>query len=278
MKVTVIITNYNKAPFLEEAIESAIRQDYKEFELLIIDDGSTDNSKLIIKSYLQHPRVKAIFQENQGVISTRNKAIRSATGEFVVQLDGDDKLAPNFLTETVLVMLANERAGIVYGEVEFFGEKKGLWDLGGYSLEKQLRTNQIVITALFKKSDFLKSGGYDMLFQNGYEDWDLWLSIISLGKEVVKIDKRLFFYRILDLSRNSSISKKDLVEIRKNLFFKHKDLYNECFINPIELANEVERLKEFETAFNNIKMTFEYKMGKLLLSPIRKLKTLFSKS
>jgi len=278
LKVTVIITNYNKAPFLEEAIESAIRQDYKEFELLIIDDGSTDNSKLIIKSYLQHPRVKAIFQENQGVISTRNKAIRSATGEFVVQLDGDDKLAPNFLTETVLVMLANERAGIVYGEVEFFGEKKGLWDLGGYSLEKQLRTNQIVITALFKKSDFLKSGGYDMLFQNGYEDWDLWLSIISLGKEVVKIDKRLFFYRILDLSRNSSISKKDLVEIRKNLFFKHKDLYNECFINPIELANEVERLKEFETAFNNIKMTFEYKMGKLLLSPIRKLKTLFSKS
>ena len=162
--------------------DSTLRQTYPYFDILIIDDGSTDESIDIIKSFENDSRVTTIFQENLGVIKTRNKAILEVSGEFIVQLDGDDKLHPEFLSWTVPVLKEDKNIGIVFCETELFGSKTGLWNLGNYSLVKQLFTNQIVITALFRKQDFLKiKGGYNECFMRGYEDWDLWLSIIGLG-------------------------------------------------------------------------------------------------
>ena len=111
---TIIITNYNKAPFLKESIDSALNQNFEDFDVLITDDGSTDESMNIINEYQNNPKTSIIFKENEGVITTRNRAINEAKGKYIVQLDGDDKLDVDFLKLTVPVLEKKEKVGIAY--------------------------------------------------------------------------------------------------------------------------------------------------------------------
>jgi glycosyltransferase involved in cell wall biosynthesis len=266
LKVTIIITSYNKGPFLRAAIESALNQKYKDFGILIIDDGSIDESKDVIESYQKNSLVEIHCQENKGVVETRNKAISLAKGEYVLQLDGDDKLGDNFLSLTVPILENDKNVGIVYCNTSFFGSKNGFWDLGEFTLEKQLRSNQIVITALFRKSDFLKTEGYSHDFDKGYEDWDLWMSILELKRTVVKIESVQFYYRILSGSRNIGISAKIERELKYNIWKNHQSLYDSIDLNPVNLLWDLEKLKlenkELSVKVNSI----DFKFGRWALS------------
>ena len=266
-QVTIIITSYNKDLYLKEAIDSCVAQNYKDFELLIIDDGSTDKSFEIIESYSELPFVRILKQENKGVIFTRNRAIKEAKGEFIVQVDGDDKLGPDFLSDSVPILEAESKVSIVYSATKFIGEKSGVWDLGEYSLLKQLTTNLIVVTSLFRKSDYLLTDGYRTEFKGGLEDWDFWLSIIELGGEVRQVKKVNFFYRILNDSRNHSISNEAI--LKKRIFEKHTNLYLE---NGLDSTNLLWRLREKDEVISSLeiaKQSAEYKIGKIILYPYR---------
>ena len=276
-KVTIIITNYNKEKYLLESIESALNQTYKSFDLLIVDDGSTDNSKEVIEKYREYSNVIIEYQQNNGVIYTRNKAISLAKGKYILQLDGDDKLHSNYLKWAVPVLEAKKNVGIVYCKTEFFGSKTGIWELGDYSIKKQLVTNQIVITALFRKEDFFKTDGYRGAFSKGIEDWDFWLSLIELGLGVVQIPKVGFYYRILKESRNSHYSIKDEIAIKSKISNFHQDLYWENGFDSANLLWEQELLKWKIRDLELIKESREYQLGRLLLLPFRWLKKTISK-
>jgi glycosyltransferase involved in cell wall biosynthesis len=266
-QVTIIITSYNKDLYLKEAIDSCVAQNYKDFELLIIDDGSTDKSIEIIESYSELPFVRILKQENKGVIFTRNRAIREAKGKFIVQVDGDDKLGPDFLLDTVPILQAESQVSIVYSGTEFIGEKSGVWNLGEYSLMEQLTTNLIVVTSLFRKSDYFLTKGYRDEFAGGLEDWDFWLSIIELGGEVRQLKKVNFFYRILNDSRNHSISNE--ATLKKRIFEKHTNLYLE---NGLDSTTLLWRLREKDEVISSLeiaKQSAEYKIGKIILYPYR---------
>lgn len=275
--VSIIITNYNKAPYLKEAIDSALRQSRKADEILIIDDGSTDNSLAIINQYINTPNVKIVTQENQGIIAVRNKAIKQAKGDLILQLDGDDLLHKDYLKLTVPHLDQSNNIGIAYCQTEFIGNKSGKWDLGKFSLRKQLTSNQIVITALFRKVDFMKTPGYRNQFSEGLEDWDLWLSILSLGREVKQIDSIGFYYRILSNSRNVSYSKEKETNIKKNISTLHWKLYIENGVDPVNLLWEQEVLKNEIYDLKVFKNSMEYKLGSLLLKPLRVLQKLIPK-
>jgi len=92
--VTVYITNYNYGRYLSQAIESVLNQTFTDFELIVVDDGSVDDSRDIIRQYQGHPKVRTIFQENQGLNKTNNIALRSARGKYIMRLDADDYLDP----------------------------------------------------------------------------------------------------------------------------------------------------------------------------------------
>jgi len=274
MKATIIITSFNKEAFLKEAIESALNQSYDNFELLIIDDGSTDNSQQVIKEF-QDPRITTIFKENEGVIKTRNRAIKEAKGQYIVQLDGDDILGKDFLQKTIPEIENNSTVGIVYCATKLFGAKDKIWDLGEYSIEKQLTTNQIVITALFKKDDFLKTNGYNQDFSEGLEDWDFWLSLIELGIEVKQLNDVEFYYRILPDSRNNFTKEKE--ERIKNLIWKnHKELYAKYITSPANLLWEIYALESKIKDLNYYKNSRAFKIGDSLLNIPRKFKSIFS--
>jgi glycosyltransferase involved in cell wall biosynthesis len=270
MTVTLIIINYNKGPYVREAIDSALNQDYSDYEILIIDDGSTDGSTEIIQEYeVNYEDIHVIFQENKGVISTRNIAIMAAKGEFIVQLDGDDKLDENFLKWTVPVLKENENVGIVFCKTCLFGARSGNWNRGEYSIKRQLTANLIVITALFRKSDYLRTHGYRDEFKEGLEDWDFWLSIIELGKEVREVNEIGFNYRILEDSRNSSYSLVVHQKLKQQIFEFHSELYLINGLNPVKLLWDI-RVQESINNDLSIKVrSLEYRLGNLLLKPFR---------
>jgi glycosyltransferase involved in cell wall biosynthesis len=277
MEVSIIVINYNKDIYLRESIDSSIRNLVNDSEILIVDDGSTDDSIKIINSYSRNDSIRIILKENEGVIKTRNRAIKEARGKYIIQLDGDDIMEDNFVQKALLSIKESDNIGIVYGQTSFCGSKSGIWDLGIFSLQKQLYTNQIVITALFKKEDFFAAKRYDEAFKEGYEDWDLWLSIIELGKEVKQLQEPALKYRILSGSRNHTITSEVQEELRRKIYKKHYILYLNNFEDPINLFwNNLfltDKLKEIKYYKNSL----EYRLGQMLLFLPKMVKRFFSK-
>jgi len=107
--VSIIITSYNYGRYLSEAIESVLKQTYQNIEIIVVDDGSTDNTKNIAKRY----PVRYFYQANQGVATARNNGIKRSDGEFFLCLDADDKLLPDYIRKTVKVMMETPNIGFV---------------------------------------------------------------------------------------------------------------------------------------------------------------------
>ena len=150
-----------KAPFVEEAILSALNQTYKNIEIVCIDDCSTDETKSIL-SQIQNKYSQIVIlenSENKGVVYSRNKAIEMSTGEYILPLDSDDTIGPTYIEKAVKILDENKKIGIVYCKARFFGIKNEEWNLPEYNPQKIIFGNCIFCSALFRKSDFEKVGG-----------------------------------------------------------------------------------------------------------------------
>lgn len=225
-KVSIIVTCYNLAKYLYECLESVQKQTHTNWECIIVDDGSTDNTKQVCDSFMEiDTRFIYHYQKNQGVACARNVGIALTKGNFILSLDADDKIAPEYLSSVIQTHREHPEATIVYTDCICFDENKSwIWTLPDYSFRGLLDENLITATALIRRSDFEKSEGYDpLLFIR--EDWDLWLSILEPSSKVVKIDRPLFFYRQLNTSRNKSIPEDKWEETKKRLYFKHIKKY-----------------------------------------------------
>lgn len=229
-KISVIVPCYNQEIYLEECLKSILEQTFQDFEIICINDGSTDNSQIILEKYAkQDSRIKIIKQNNQGVVLSRNNAIKIAKGKYIYPLDADDKIAPTCLKKLYTIM----KEGIydvVYSQTEFFGAKNGLFCLPKPSKKNMSKRNCVVCSALYKKSDWKKFGGYDTEMNEGYEDWEFWLNFIENNKKFYRIDEVLFFYRQKNKSRNTSIPTNTIKKLLKYIYNKHKKL-NICLKN-----------------------------------------------
>ena len=123
-EISVIIDNYNYSKYIGDAIQSVLSQDFPDFELIIVDDGSTDDSRDIISSFTDS-RSKKIFKENGGQLSAFNEGFEAATGEIVCFLDSDDLYQQGYLRTVAKYFAQYPDCGCLLGKVEFFGEKNG---------------------------------------------------------------------------------------------------------------------------------------------------------
>src|SRR5688500_2839903 len=112
--VTIYITNYNYGKFIRKSIESALEQTLHDFELIIIDDGSTDNSKEIIEEYRSNPKVTIVYQKNKGLNITNNIAMRLAKGKYIMRLDADDFLEPSAIEVMSARLEADDSLGLIF--------------------------------------------------------------------------------------------------------------------------------------------------------------------
>lgn len=246
--VSVIIPCYNQGQYLDYAVESVLSQTYQHFEIIVINDGSTDPETIeIIKNY-QKPKTRIIHTKNQGVVAARNQAIQLSQGKYILPLDADDKIASTYLEEAVELLEANDNLGIVYCEAEFFGEQTGKWELPQYDFPNILLGNMIFCSGFFRKSDWQEVNGYNPNMVDGWEDYDFWLSIIELGREVYQIPKILFFYRRKLISRTETIDSQKLLELHTYVFRNHAQLYEKnidiIFARAIDFKEQVKQEKE----------------------------------
>lgn len=201
-KVSVIIPCYNCGQYLNDAIESVKKQTFSDWEIIVIDDGSTDQETINILSTLPcDNRIKLIQQGNNGPAYARNTGISQAKGELILPLDADDTISPYYMEEAVPLFEKNDNLGIVYCRAQKFGKETGEWILPSYSAQNMAFDNVIFVSAFFKKSDWELVGGFPNYAYFGLEDYAFWLRLLRLGREVYKIDKILFNYRIRDISR-----------------------------------------------------------------------------
>ncbi len=218
--ISVIMPVYNTAPFLKEAIESVLQQTENNFELIIINDASTDQSKEVISSILD-PRIRLINNEkNLGLAVSLNKGIRAATGKYIARMDGDDVALPNRFEEQLQTIKSADRKSVVCSTcllIDESGNKIGKWkDDTKYISAKDIRNqlpnnNCIVHPSVFVRKDVLSEFFYDPE-QHESEDYDLWLRMASDEVQFLKIEQPLILHRI----RKHSFTR----QRQQNVFFK----------------------------------------------------------
>jgi glycosyltransferase involved in cell wall biosynthesis len=203
--VSIVIPCYNHGAFLPETLDSVDAQTFRDFEVIIVDDGSTDEITVQLLDRLEQPRCRVIRTVNRGVSAARNRGIDEAAGRFILPLDADDLIAPEYLARTVPILETQPNVAVVSGERQLFGERQGLAPLPAYDPRRLLVENLIYPAALFRKADWAAVGGYNEAMASGWEDWDFWVAMAQLDRRVVRLPDVLFHYRVCLSSRDHSL-------------------------------------------------------------------------
>jgi GT2 family glycosyltransferase len=226
-RVTVVIPCFNQGAYIDDAINSVLAQTFQDFEIIVVDDGSTDPATIERLRDYQRPKTRVVRTENHGPSAARNLGISLGTGEYILPLDADDRIAATYLRRGIEALDARPGVGIVYGRTEMFGARTGLVPGAGFDLHEILFSNTIVVTALFRRKDWRAAGGYAVNMTEGFEDWDFWLTLLEQGREVSLLPETLFFYRVSDTSRNATLhgSSERLQRMRRAAMLNHLLLY-----------------------------------------------------
>lgn len=186
-KVSIIIPCWNQAHWLSDAIESALNQTVK-CEVIVVNDGSPDNTSEVARKY----PVKLIEKENGGLSSARNAGIKASTGEYILTLDADDKILPEFVEKC----LQADDDIVGTGQQEF-GDSNYLWNnQPEHPTHEHFKVaNQINCCSLYKKEIWETVEGYDETMKHGLEDWDFWFQATKAGYTVTVLREPLFLYR-----------------------------------------------------------------------------------
>jgi glycosyltransferase involved in cell wall biosynthesis len=206
--VSIIIPAYNYGRFILETLESVRSQTFTDFECLVIDNGSTDNTKEIIGEILTDKRFKYFYQENKGVSAARNRGLREAKGKYVQFLDADDLIQRQKLEQSVNFLESNSSTHLVYSDMRYFrdGKSEELYMNYNCSREDQrpwmkyvsgsgkemmqlfLKGNNMVISSPVFRAELTGEIGYMDESIGHNEDWDFWLRIVLAGKEFHFLD------------------------------------------------------------------------------------------
>jgi len=190
MIASIIIPLYNQQEFVEKAIESALNQTFKDAEVIVVNDGSTDSSLSIAKRY----PVVIVDQMNKGLAGARNAGVLNSTGNFLLPLDADDWIEATYLEKT-LPLMYDDTVGLVSTDMHFFGTQNTIIRIKPTTLSQEMLANRLPVCSLIRREAFLQTGGYNPRLAKGYEDWSLWIDILKRGWQHKVVSEALFHYR-----------------------------------------------------------------------------------
>ncbi|MES2762087.1 MAG: glycosyltransferase family A protein [Bacteroidota bacterium] len=272
--VSIIIPAYNYAGYIGECLDSVLSQSAKDWECIVVDNGSTDNTAEVVKKYaVKDDRIKYHYTDQKGVSFARNYAATISQGKYILPLDADDKIDSTFVDKAVRVLDNNPGISLVYCDAILFGAVNKKWILPDYNYRDLLIENSIFCSALFRKTEFETAGGYNVNMVEGFEDWDFWIKFLAHDKKVVKIQEPLFYYRIKENSRNSVLDQEKQLRLRMQIYNNHKELYHRFFSIPELLYNNYVLNQKYESIAHSL----TYKIGKALASPVNLLKKMLHK-
>ncbi|MDO7172729.1 glycosyltransferase family 2 protein [Mariniflexile sp. AS56] len=270
--VSIIVPCYNQAHFLSEALKSVLNQTYTNWECIIVNDGSPDNTQEVAKSWCtKDKRFTYVEKENGGLSSARNAGVEGSNGEFILPLDADDIIHETFLEKLVPVLNQNKNLAIVSCYSNFFTDtienvihkQKPV----GTTYHALLYENIMMATSLYRKSCWETVGGYDENMKSGFEDWEFWLAITKHGWEFKFVEEFLFYYRKSKKSMLTDTLKSHLEANMSYMYKKHKEVYIAQYDTTLDYLFHI--IKKHRTSEMTIKNSFEYKIGRLLTKPFR---------
>lgn len=210
--VSVVMSVYNGERFLNEAVESILSQSFKDFEFIIIDDGSTDDSQKVLKKFAAaDKRVKLITQKNQGLVASLNRGIKEASGDYIARQDADDKSTPErlakqirFLEEHTATVIVGSSVHVMDGSGHILHQHAVLLNDPELRQELLIRSPFAHGSLMFKREEVIKAGLYDQASWPA-EDYDLWLRLSEYG-QLANLDEYLYIYR----EHDQGLSQKNL--------------------------------------------------------------------
>lgn len=253
--ISVLITCYNYGQFIEECLKSIYEQDYKNFEVLVINDGSTDNSDSIIKKLKKKYQFEYLSQSNKGIAITRNIGIEWANGDFYVQIDADDTIPSNFFS-TLVNASKNNNADIFYTKAKNLTTGATIVDPPVFNTEL-IKYKNYIHTSAFVKTTLHKKYLYDeYLNKRGLEDWDLYQSMILGGAVAYRVDGTHLNYRIHPESASRGDQSRGSIEgVRavQYILSKHYEEYPEEMANLEWLIDVIKRATQLYDELDRIK-------------------------
>jgi glycosyltransferase involved in cell wall biosynthesis len=229
-QVSIIIPCYNYARFLPDALASVLAQTFTDWELIVVDDGSTDATLATARQLMaQHPdrRIQVFQQPNSGPAAARNTGAARANGTYLLFLDADDMLAPTLLERTVAILCEQPAVGFVYTGMRLFGQDRHEWPSAAFDLRRLALDNYVLPHALVRRAAWEQVGGFDPARSLwGFEDWDFWLRVATSGWRGWHIDVPLVFYRRHGHSLSDAVQLEYAWNVRAQLICKHPRLYS----------------------------------------------------
>lgn len=259
--VSIIIPCYNHGEFLIEALDSIKSQSYANYEVIVVDDGSTDP---LTKDVLNTAtgQIKVIYQANAGPSVARNTGIQASKGKYLFFLDSDNLVRNAYISKGVAVMEADPTIGVVYSDAQIFGAVNERKISGEFNINLIIFANPIDLCSVIRRKTYDDAGGFDgYLSKLGLEDWDFWFSVYSSGWKFHYLPEILFEYRATEASRTVQVANKNLPKIISYILQKHSGLV-------------VDRYTHLYYENKQLKTSIDFRIGELILKPYRFLKNL----
>ena len=224
--VSVIIPVYNYGRTLDRALYSVFNQTYKNLEIIIIDDGSTDEFTCLKLKHLNLPNTKIIFQENGGPSKARNEGIKASIGKYILPLDSDDLIHPIYIESCIKLIENNNKYSPIYCDTVHEGQMKGVEQRPEWSKERLINGPFIVNCSMFSREAFDMVDGYDEELK-GWEDYDMWLRMMQKGYIGKRIPRPLFIYFHHESEGTvSTLANEDTQTLHQKILLKNKLMGN----------------------------------------------------
>lgn len=249
--VSVIIPCYNQGNYIKETLDSVIAQTFRNWEAIVVDDGSTDESGSIVRGYQKKDaRIHYVYQKNAGVSSARNTGVEQAEGKYILPLDSDDIIAPELLERAVDYLECHAECMLYYCHAAYTGESNEAWDTSYKDYPSLLLGNTIFCSSVFRKKDFERIGGYDQSFVHGYEDWEFYIRLLADGGAVFQDPAVLFYYRLHNKeqeSRSVEALRREQ-EIMTMIYNKNESLYHRYYPPYIQCVRNLQTVTQHRDA------------------------------
>lgn len=225
--ISVVIPCYNDGRYLPESIGWLRKQTLQDFEIIIVNDGSTDPGTLEVLQELEQQGIRVLHKENGRMSSARNHGVMHAKGTFIAALDADDYFHPSFFQKAIAILDTQPQTAVVTSYIQLFGEFSKVARPRGGNEYNFLFSNQCPACAMVRKSCWDAVGGYDEAMKNGYEDWEFYIRITQRKWTIHVIREKLFFYRQTKKSTHKNFTLPNRAALVDYIVEKHKDWYLE---------------------------------------------------
>ena len=268
VSVSVVIPCFNLGAYLDEAVDSVLAQRFEDYEIIVVNDGSTDAETLDrLAAQEAKPKTTVLHTENQGLPATRNYGIERARGRYISCLDADDRFHKDFLGECIPVLERDSAGelGFVTTTVKVFGAQRAYWYCSDYDPVKLLVENVVHAASLFRRTCWDEVGGYACNL-SGFQDWNFWIAIVAEGYRWSLVKRPLFQYR----DREGSMIKTSET--------KRRDLKATIVANHLEFFREhvAGMVAEYETQIAEIRRQSHERENEVAQLSLEKLKSLFA--